>query len=119
MSWTPLIPIHPGMRSGTPTGSVAERQPTDLHPPILTEVYMYKCRSVSPIAIIGAVVVGLAALAGCAPTPTLHSDYDRGADFSSYRTYAYANPVGTDKAGYSSLITLHFKTAIDAEMSAR
>ena len=31
----------------------------------------------------------------------------------------YANPVGTDKAGYSSLITQHFKTAIDTEMSGR
>ena len=81
---------------------------------------MYKFSSMSTITTVSAVVMGLAALAGCAPPkPTLHSDYDRGANFSSYRTYAYANPIGTDKAGYSSLITRHFETAIDAEMSAR
>ena len=80
---------------------------------------MYKLRSVSPIATI-AIVVAITTFAGCAPPkPTLHSDYDRAANFSNYHTYAYVNPVGTDKAGYSSLITQHFKTAIDGEMSAR
>lgn len=67
-----------------------------------------------------AVALGALALAGCAaPKPTLRTDYDRSADFATYRTYAYVNPVGTDKAGYSSIITQHFKSAIDAEMSAR
>lgn len=81
---------------------------------------MYKLNSVSPLASITALVVGIAALAGCAPPkPTLHSDFDRGANFSSYHTYAYTNPVGTDKAGYSSLITQHFESAIDTEMSSR
>jgi uncharacterized protein DUF4136 len=81
---------------------------------------MYKLRSASPIATVISVFVGIAALAGCAPPkPTLHTDYDREANFSNYHTYMYVNPVGTDKAGYSSLITQHFKTAIDTEMSAR
>ena len=81
---------------------------------------MNKLRSVSRIAIITAVVVSIAALAGCAPEkPTMRSDFDRAANFSNYHTYAYANPVGTDRAGYSSLISQHFKMAIDVEMSAR
>lgn len=66
------------------------------------------------------VALGALALAGCAaPKPTLRSDYDRSANFAAYRTYAYVNPVGTDKAGYSSIVTQHFKNAIDAEMQAR
>jgi len=80
---------------------------------------MYKLRSVPATAIITSVIVGMAALAGCETKPTIHSDYDRQATFSNYHTYMYANPVGTDKAGYSSLLTQHFKTAIDAEMTAR
>ena len=67
-----------------------------------------------------AISCGLALLAACAPEkPALRTDYDRGANFASYHTYAYANPVGTDKAGYSSLITQHFEQAIDAEMGMR
>jgi hypothetical protein len=69
---------------------------------------------------LAAVALGALVLAGCAaPKPTLRSDYDRSADFATYRTYAYVDPVGTDKAGYSSIITQHFKNAIDTEMSAR
>jgi hypothetical protein len=69
---------------------------------------------------LAAVALGALVLAGCAaPKPTLRSDYDRSADFATYRTYAYVDTVGTDKAGYSSIITQHFKSAIDNEMSAR
>jgi hypothetical protein len=67
-------------------------------------------------ALVGSVLL----VAACAEEkPALHTDYDRGANFASYHTYAYVNPVGTDKAGYSSLITQHFKQAIDAQMGMR
>jgi hypothetical protein len=80
---------------------------------------MYKSKSDS-FAILVAALAGVAALVGCAPPkPTLHSDYDKSVNFASFHTYAYVNPVGTDKAGYSSLVTQHFKSAIDTEMSAR
>jgi hypothetical protein len=59
----------------------------------------------------------VAALVGCAASgPTLRTDYDRTVDFSKYQTYGFVEPSGTDKAGYSSLITSHFRTAVDAEM---
>ena len=81
---------------------------------------MHKLRSVSPITIFTALLLGIATLTGCAPEkPTMRSDYDRATNFSNYHTYTYANPVGTDRAGYSSLISQHFKGAIDTEMSAR
>lgn len=72
-----------------------------------------------PRLAVAAVALGALALAGCASKPTLRTDYDRSADFGTYRTYAYVDPVGTDKAGYRSIVTQHFKNAIDAEMSAR
>jgi hypothetical protein len=81
---------------------------------------MDKLRSAPSITVLAALVAGLVTLAGCAPpAPTMRSDYDRGVNFSAFHTYSYVNPVGTDKAGYSSLISQHFKSAIDVEMSAR
>lgn len=69
--------------------------------------------------LLAAVVLGLAALAACASGPTIHSDYDRSADFSAYRTYAFASELGTDRAGYSTLITNHFKRAVGHELDMR
>lgn len=66
-----------------------------------------------------AVVLGVAALAGCASGPTLHSDYDPSVDFSAYQSYGYASELGTDRAGYSTLVTSHFKRAVGRELEAR
>ncbi|HWM28676.1 MAG TPA: DUF4136 domain-containing protein [Woeseiaceae bacterium] len=61
----------------------------------------------------------LAILAGCASGPSILSDYDRSADFASYRTYGFEDELGTDRAGYSTLITDHFKRAVGRELEAR
>lgn len=58
-------------------------------------------------------------LAGCASTPKPRTDYDPGADFSSYKSYSFVKLTGTDQAHYQSLITQHFKTALRREMDAR
>ena len=58
-------------------------------------------------------------LAGCATGPSMRSDYDRSADFASYRTYDFASELGTDRAGYSTLITSHFKRSVSKELEAR
>lgn len=56
-------------------------------------------------------------LAGCAATgPDIRIDYDPTADFSSYRTYGYPDELGTDRAGYSTLVTTYFRDAVDREM---
>lgn len=69
---------------------------------------------------LGAAVASLDMLVACAaPRPTLRSDYDRATNFSNYRTYSYVSNVGTDKSGYSTLITQHFEDAIDTELNAR
>ena len=59
------------------------------------------------------------ALAACAYEPTVHSDYDRAADFSHYRTFGFEPRLGTDQAGYSSLTTQRVKAAVTREMTAR
>ena len=58
-------------------------------------------------------------LAGCATGPSIRSDYDRSADFVSYRTYDFASELGTDRAGYSTIITSHFKRSVGRELEAR
>jgi hypothetical protein len=61
------------------------------------------------------------ALAGCATTggPDITVDYDRSADLTSYKTYGFPEEVGTDRAGYSTLVTRYFKDAVRREMEKR
>ncbi|MFY1892400.1 DUF4136 domain-containing protein [Achromobacter xylosoxidans] len=58
-------------------------------------------------------------LAACASSPAIKSDYDRQADFSRYRTFGYMSPLGTDKAGYSTLLTERLKDATRGQMEMR
>ncbi len=55
----------------------------------------------------------------CAVTPDIRTDYDRSADFSSFETYGFVDEPGTDRAGYSTLITTYFRRAVDKEMQSR
>lgn len=59
--------------------------------------------------------------AGCATNeaPTTRIDYDKKADFSVYRTYGFPKETGTDRGGYSTLITSYFKSSIGTAMEAR
>lgn len=67
-----------------------------------------------------ALLVAAALISGCAATrPDIRTDYDRSADFSAYETYGFPDELGTDRAGYSTLITAHFKQAVDHEMQSR
>ncbi len=54
----------------------------------------------------------------CATGPELRTDYDRSVDFTRYETFGFAEELGTDRAGYSSLITTHFQDAVRDEMDA-
>lgn len=59
------------------------------------------------------------AVAGCASAPDIRSDFDQRADFAQYRTFAYMNPLGTDTAGYSTLLTDRLKAATRKQLEAR
>jgi hypothetical protein len=58
-------------------------------------------------------------LAGCASGPVANADYDRTADFTSYKTFGFASPLGTDRSGYQTVLSQHLKTATQREMEAR
>ena len=56
---------------------------------------------------------------GCASGPTIRSDFDRSTNFAAYRTFGFPAQTGTDRGGYATLVTSHFKEAIKREMTVR
>lgn len=63
--------------------------------------------------------VALGLLAACSNAPIVRSDYDPRADFASYRTFAFMEPLGTDRAGYTTLLTERLKRAASLQMESR
>lgn len=72
------------------------------------------CKAALPLALTMLV-------AGCATTgtPSTRIDYDKSVDFSVYRTYGFPKETGTDRGGYSTLVTSYFKGAVSTAMEAR
>lgn len=64
-------------------------------------------------------VAAFMALSGCASGPEVRADYDRSANFGSYKTFAFASPLGTDRNGYQSVVSQHLKAATKLELEAR
>ena len=71
-------------------------------------------------AFLGA-LAGALLVAGCATTsaPKARIDYDKKADFSVYRTFGFPKETGTDRGGYSTLVTSYFKNSVSTAMEAR
>jgi hypothetical protein len=64
-------------------------------------------------------VAVMAMLGACASGPSIRVSNDPSVNFAGYRTYNFASELGTDRAGYSTIITGHFKRAVSREMEAR
>jgi hypothetical protein len=56
------------------------------------------------------------ALSGCATGPQVHVDRDPAANFAAYRTFAFFQPLATDNARYSTLMTAHLKQATRSQL---
>jgi len=58
--------------------------------------------------------------AACAAfRPAVRVNVDPRADFSGYRTFAFASPLGTDRSGYQSIVSQYLKDASRRELEAR
>jgi hypothetical protein len=70
---------------------------------------------------LAAVAAGAMLAAGCASTtaPESRVDYDKSVDFTVYRTFGFPKETGTDRGGYSTLVTSYFKGAVSTAMEAR
>lgn len=65
--------------------------------------------------------VAFATLAGCAATPTadIRVNAAPDANFSAYNTFGFPQQTGTDRGGYSTLVTGYFKSAVREQMEQR
>lgn len=72
-------------------------------------------------AIAASALMGVLLIGGCATTqaPKTRIDYDKKADFSVYRTFGFPQETGTDRGGYSTLVTSYFKDSVTTAMEAR
>ncbi|GIK33610.1 MAG: hypothetical protein AMXMBFR45_16560 [Gammaproteobacteria bacterium] len=61
----------------------------------------------------------LTVLAGCASGPSIRVDGDPSVNFGAYRSFGFFEPLATDKAGYSTLLTARLKDAARREMTAK
>jgi hypothetical protein len=71
---------------------------------------------------ISSLTVGFAAaalLAGCASQPKVLSDYDKSADFASYRTFGFVAQVGADSTEFRSLSVQTMQAAATRQMELR
>lgn len=78
--------------------------------------FITRRRATLALAAVGASL----ALAGCGPSrPAIRADQDPSANLSAYRSFSFVSPLSTDKAGYSTVLSSHLKTAVTREMQNR
>ena len=58
-------------------------------------------------------------LLGCSSGPKIYTNEDPAANFNNYRTYAFEPVLGTDRPGYTSLLSQYLKSAVQHEMDLR
>ena len=61
----------------------------------------------------------VALLAGCASGPSIYVNQDPSAQFAGYQTFNFMEPLGTDRPGYSSLLSEFLRLAATRELEAR
>jgi uncharacterized protein YuzB (UPF0349 family) len=65
------------------------------------------------------VAVSVLMLAGCASRPEIRLDKDPNIDLGSYQTFAFFDPVATDKSRYTTLVSGRLKQATRDELERR
>jgi hypothetical protein len=58
-------------------------------------------------------------LAACATGPNVRTNVDPSVNFAQYKTFGFANPLGTDRSGYRSLVSQELMSATQREMELR
>jgi hypothetical protein len=61
----------------------------------------------------------LLVVAGCASGPTVRTSVDQSADFTQYKTFSFMSPLGTDGAGYRSIVSQQLIVASQRALEAR
>lgn len=58
-------------------------------------------------------------LAACASGPDVRAIADPSVNFSQFQTFGFVEPLGTDRAGYQSMVSQQLKASTTREMQAR
>jgi hypothetical protein len=58
-------------------------------------------------------------LGGCASGPTVRTNVDPAVDFSRFTTFAFMQPLSTDRAGYQSFVSQQLIVSAERELVAR
>ena len=74
------------------------------------------CKRLARVFTYPVLAILTATLSGCASGGNIQSDYDRTADFGSYRTYDFMEGAGPDYDDYQSFFTRYMIAAIEIEM---
>jgi hypothetical protein len=73
-----------------------------------------------PARLLGAALLAVFVLTGCASSPKVFINENPGTDLSAYKTYNYQGTLGTDeRKGYRSILSNYFIEAMDRELLAR
>ena len=81
---------------------------------------MFKTNRENPRRTLFALAV-MALVAGCATQrgPDIRVNSDPSVDYSQYSTFGFPEQTGTDRGGYSTLVTDYFKAAVRDQMELR
>ena len=66
-----------------------------------------------------ALILGLGVLIGCATAPRVTVQQDNSADFARFQTFAFLEPLGTDRQGYQTIVSQTLRQAATREMQIR
>lgn len=69
--------------------------------------------------LIAAALAGAALLAGCAAVPQVQVKTAPAVDLGALRSFGFATPLGTDRAGYRTIVSQHLVAATQRELEAR
>lgn len=78
-----------------------------------------KPRKHYPYLLLACSLLGLALVSSCTTGPTIRSNVDESVDFHRFRTFAFLNPLGTDREGYQTLISQQLVSSTERELVAR
>jgi hypothetical protein len=65
------------------------------------------------------VAAALMGLSACASGPDVRALSDPSANFAQYQTFGFADPLGTDRAGYQSIVSQQLKATTRRELEGR
>lgn len=69
--------------------------------------------------VVGALFAFAAVVAGCAATPATRIERNPALSLAEARSFAWYDPIGTDRAGYESFVTGRLKRAVSAALERK